>query len=225
MKNLIISSNNILIKGIISIILLGFAYVGLISGVPFGFLFLITAGIIGTIITFGIDGLKSVFGPFKGKGVLLTLIIGYISSFILALGSLKIGRALFHVEASANSAADAFKHASIGTILKQFALMTPALAGEEILVILPLLIIATLIYKEHKGNSKSAIVIATIITAIMFGALHLPAYKGNLYQSLICIGLARVPFTIASLKHDTIWSGIIIHIVYDFSIFLLVAVR
>ncbi len=50
-----------------------------------------------------------------------------------------------------------------------------------------------------------------LITAVLFGALHLPTYQWNLFQCLVIIGVTRIPFTIATLKSNSMVSGVIAH--------------
>lgn len=50
--------------------------------------------------------------------------------------------------------------------------------------------------------------------------MHFKIYHGNLYQCLVVIGLTRLPFNYAWRKADSLWAGIIAHIIYDWIIFV-----
>ncbi|WP_270332050.1 hypothetical protein [Lactococcus sp. KTH0-1S] len=54
----------------------------------------------------------------------------------------------------------------------------------------------------------------------MFGLLHLSTYDWNFAQVLLVIAFARSPFTLATLRSDSIYSGYFIHLAYDWIAFL-----
>ncbi len=93
------------------------------------------------------------------------------------------------------------------------------LIGEELIVTLPLMILIVLLVQRTKLSQSKAVVIAAVITAVLFGALHLPTYQWILFQCLVVIGVTRIPFTIATLKSNSMVSGVIAHIIYDWIIF------
>jgi hypothetical protein len=97
--------------------------------------------------------------------------------------------------------------------------LIPMLIGEEIMTIIPFLVILTFASKKLKLSRKTSIIISWVITAVMFGLLHLPTYNWNLVQSLLAIGSARMVLTFAYVKTKNIWVSSIAHILNDWSIF------
>lgn len=93
------------------------------------------------------------------------------------------------------------------------------LMGEEMIVILPLIIIMSLLIHKAKMSQQKAVIISTIITALLFGAIHLATYDWNLFQCFAMVALSHIPFTIVSLKHDFIVPGMVGHIFLDWLIF------
>ncbi|KTD85820.1 CPBP family intramembrane glutamic endopeptidase [Paenibacillus etheri] len=93
------------------------------------------------------------------------------------------------------------------------------LIGEELFTILPFLAIMQLCFMGMKMSRKASVLIALIVTAIIFGALHLPTYHFNFTQAILGIGIARVVLTLAYMKTKNIWTSIIAHILNDWAIF------
>lgn len=82
------------------------------------------------------------------------------------------------------------------------------LIGEELItaaVCLPFLIILLKIFPK-----KVAIMIAVLLSSLTFGAIHLPTYDWNIYQSLIVISAIRLPFTFMWFKSRSILGGAIL---------------
>ncbi|WP_340007864.1 type II CAAX endopeptidase family protein [Paenibacillus sp. FSL K6-0276] len=93
------------------------------------------------------------------------------------------------------------------------------LIGEELFTILPFLAIMQLCFMGLKMSRKASVLIALIVTALIFGALHLPTYHFNFTQAILGIGIARVILTLAYMKTKNIWTSIIAHILNDWAIF------
>ncbi|MGO3751794.1 MAG: CPBP family glutamic-type intramembrane protease [Peptoniphilaceae bacterium] len=104
-------------------------------------------------------------------------------------------------------------------ILKLFIIMIVQLFVEEILFVLPFLFIFN---KFKYYNRIMAIIAAWIISSIIFGALHLPTYNYNLFQSLVVISLIRFAISSAYVWRKNLALSYLIHVIYDFLILILV---
>ncbi|MCI2956308.1 CPBP family intramembrane metalloprotease [Agromyces atrinae] len=136
---------------------------------------------------------------------LLTIVISFVVGAIL--------RAIFG--ASANTAADGLAAGGpveIGAFLVGTAMQ---LFGEELFTILPFLAIMYLLHAHAGLGRKSAMVIAWLITALYFGAAHLPTYDWNVAQALIGIGVARLVLTLAYMRTKNIAVSTGAHIIND----------
>lgn len=105
--------------------------------------------------------------------------------------------------------------------LPMFALVGVQLLGEELVTILPLLVLLTLLYRSGMRRGP-AIAIAWVATALMFGALHLPTYQWHVGQALLVIGTARLVLTGVYLLTRNLWASTIAHVVSDWSMMGLV---
>ncbi|KRL74080.1 CPBP family intramembrane glutamic endopeptidase [Ligilactobacillus saerimneri] len=67
---------------------------------------------------------------------------------------------------------------------------------------------------------KTAWIIAMLVSSLAFGMMHYNAYNWNLFQMLVMICLTRIPFDLAWYKTDSLWTGIVGHIIFDLLAFL-----
>ncbi|MBY9085348.1 CPBP family intramembrane metalloprotease, partial [Paenibacillus sp. HN-1] len=104
---------------------------------------------------------------------------------------------------------------AIATFLK----MIPMLFGEELITILPFLVILALGVKKFKRSRKSAIILAWIAASIIFGAYHLQTYNWNIAQAILGIGIARVVLLYPYIKTKNIWTSFIVHLLNDWTLF------
>jgi uncharacterized protein len=94
------------------------------------------------------------------------------------------------------------------------------LFGEELFTILPFLAVVHLFYSRAGLPRGGSVVIAWLLSALLFGLLHLPAYDWNLVQSVVVIGSARLVLTLAYIKTKNIWVSYGAHLINDWSIFV-----
>ena len=88
------------------------------------------------------------------------------------------------------------------------------LFGEEVMSILPFL--ALLSFLSGRGVSRrSAVLGAWLISAVLFGAAHLPTYDWNVMQSIVLIGSTRLVLTGAYMVTKNIWVSTGAHILND----------
>lgn len=103
-----------------------------------------------------------------------------------------------------------------------FAMTLPQLLGEELVTILPFLAILTFGVQRLKTGRKTALTALTaawILSALLFGALHLPTYGWNLVQALVVIGVARLVLTLPFILTKSVWSSAIAHVTNDWLLF------
>ncbi|UHQ22901.1 CPBP family intramembrane metalloprotease [Lysobacter sp. 5GHs7-4] len=94
------------------------------------------------------------------------------------------------------------------------AMASVQLLGEELVTILPFLLLLTLL---HRAGAKPqlAIGVSWVVTALAFGALHLPTYGWHFGQALLVIGSARLILTGVYILTRNVWASTITHVVND----------
>lgn len=100
-----------------------------------------------------------------------------------------------------------------------FGKTIPQLFGEEVLTILPFLAVATFLHGRASFSRRWAIFGAWILSAALFGAVHLPTYGWNLVQCLVIIGGARLVLTLPYVMSKNIWVSTGAHIINDWTLF------
>ncbi|WP_346895051.1 CPBP family intramembrane glutamic endopeptidase [Clostridium sp. UBA7503] len=123
--------------------------------------------------------------------------------------------------ANANPVGISVQTNSIHENILLFLRTIPMLLGEELITIIPFLVILQFFTKVLKTSRKKAVVLAWIISAVIFGALHLPTYSWNLIQSVLGISVARLILTFTYVKTKNIWISFLVHISYDWCLFLI----
>lgn len=68
---------------------------------------------------------------------------------------------------------------------------------EEVIFVIPFLFIYN--KAKFKMNKKLAVLIAWVLSSVIFGALHLSTYNFNLYQCLVVIGAVRMGMSLGYL--------------------------
>jgi membrane protease YdiL (CAAX protease family) len=99
-----------------------------------------------------------------------------------------------------------------------FGRTIPQLFGEELLTILPFLAIVTLLHLRVGVSRRWSMVGAWIVSAALFGAVHLPTYGWNLAQCLLIIGAARLVLTLPYVMTKNIWVSTGAHIINDWTL-------
>lgn len=100
-----------------------------------------------------------------------------------------------------------------------FLKTVPQLLGEELVTVLPLLALMALFHGPLGLSRRNAIVLAWLLSALIFGALHLPTYGWNLVQSFLVIGSARLVLSLAYLWTKNLWVSAGAHILNDWALF------
>jgi membrane protease YdiL (CAAX protease family) len=99
------------------------------------------------------------------------------------------------------------------------------LLGEELFAVLPFLAVMYFLYSKANLSRKSSIIIAWLVTAVWFGAAHLPTYGWNVIQALVVIGAARLVLTLAYIRTKNILVSTGAHIINDWFGFTFVLVN
>lgn len=88
------------------------------------------------------------------------------------------------------------------------------LIGEELIKVIPFLIILHELYK-YNHNRKLSFMIALTLTLILFALLHYKAYAGHLLQIFLIIGLGSIFDMFAYLKTKNVTVSYILHFMVD----------
>lgn len=97
--------------------------------------------------------------------------------------------------------------------------MIVQLIGEELFKVILLILVMSLVYYFSK-NRKLSIVLAVIMTMIVFGAAHEGAY-GTLLQVLLIQGLGSIFDLYAYMKTKNVFVSYIAHLLFDFTPYFL----
>ena len=148
--------------------------------------------------------------------------IGWMISFALLniVVSSAAGFVVIRTVGAAPNAATAALDAQSGPERVAFFLKTAVqLFGEELVTILPLLLVLWLLFDRLGLSRRAAVIGAWVASAVLFGLLHLPTYQWNLVQCLVVIGSARLVLSLAYLKTKNIWVSTGAHILNDWILF------
>lgn len=155
------------------------------------------------------------------KGVDVALIAGFAALNLVI--SIFIGMlVMFFFGADANATIAGLVGQSSASLELFFLSTIPQLLGEELLTILPFLAILQFAYARMGLSRRKAVVVAWLLSSLLFGLVHLPTYNWNWVQCIVVIGSARLVLTLAYLKTKNIWVSTGAHIINDWSIFMLV---
>jgi uncharacterized protein len=159
---------------------------------------------------------KAIFGKVGGREV--KLMFGFALLNIVV--SMAIGTTLYALTEVASNAATA-QLGSLDTAgrIAFFAKTIPQLFGEEIITLLPFLALLQWLSKDLGVGRKGAIVVAWLLTSILFGLIHLPTYDWNWIQCIVVIGSARLMLTLPWILTKNIWVCTGAHIVNDWLLF------
>lgn len=91
----------------------------------------------------------------------------------------------------------------------------PQLIGEELLGILPFLAVLWFCVTRMRLSRPAGVLIGLLVSALVFGAAHLPTYDWNWGQALLGIGSARVFLTLAYVATRNLWVSAGAHVLND----------
>jgi membrane protease YdiL (CAAX protease family) len=99
-----------------------------------------------------------------------------------------------------------------------FAKVGLQMLGEELVTILPFLAILWFCHAKTGMGRNAALLTAWLVSAAVFGLLHLPTYNWNIVQCLLVIGSARLVLTWAYVWTKNIWVSTGAHIINDWTL-------
>ena len=123
------------------------------------------------------------------------------------------------VDVASNSAGGQLAAMGTAERFAFFAKMAPQLLGEEVMTVLPFLLVLTLLTQHFGVGRKRAVVGAWLVSSLLFGLVHLPTYDLNWVQCIVIIGTARIVLTMAWLLTKNLWVSTGAHILNDWLIF------
>ncbi|MES2630434.1 MAG: CPBP family intramembrane glutamic endopeptidase [Patescibacteria group bacterium] len=126
---------------------------------------------------------------------------------------------VFGFPTAGNAAGDGLVGAGAGELLAFYTGTAIQLLGEELIVIIPFLATLSILHLRFGVSRKKAILWAWLISAIWFGALHLPTYQWNIIQVMVIIAGARIALTLAFIRTKNIWVSTGAHIINDWVLF------
>lgn len=163
-------------------------------------------------------GWRSLFRTPTRRDCLLMLAITGINILV----SIAVAMAMQHLfQLNANPVNAMLAEASNTARILFYLKTAPQLFGEEVISILPFLAILWCCHQKLGLPRKSAILIAWLSTALIFGALHLPTYDWNFLQCFLVIGTARIVLLSGYIITKNIWVSTGSHIINDWLLFSL----
>lgn len=138
-------------------------------------------------------------------GLILFVISLFYYEFILV--------ELLHLNLNNNSAVSVGGKTGV-SLLSAISIIIQLLA-EEFWTIVPFLFILRLCFKTFNFSRKTSIIIAWIISSIIFGIYHIPSYDGNLVQIFLVVAVDRVFITFVYLRYKSIWASYLTHVAWD----------
>ena len=125
------------------------------------------------------------------------------------------------VETTTNEAVGGTGNLESADRLLFFARTGIQLFGEEVMSILPFLALMYWLVSVRGMGRTGAIVIATLVVALLFAAVHLPTYGWNVVQVVLGVGVARIVLLIPYLMTKNILVSTGAHILNDWNTFML----
>lgn len=164
------------------------------------------------------EGWRSIFGKVGVRE--LRLMLGFaLLNIAVSMGVGTLVQAYFGV--SANAAAAQLAVLDGAERVQYFARMAPQLLGEELVTLLPFLALMHWLTNRCGTGRKKAIVAAWLLSALVFGLLHLPTYNWNWVQCVAIIGSARLVLSLPWIMTKNIWVSTGAHIANDWLLFSL----
>jgi membrane protease YdiL (CAAX protease family) len=105
-----------------------------------------------------------------------------------------------------------------GALAGFFAKVAPQLLGEELITMIPFLAILAIATSVTGLSRNKAVLAAWLLSALIFGMLHLPTYDWNWVQCIVVIGSARLILTWAYIYTKNLWVSTGAHIINDWLI-------
>ncbi len=159
---------------------------------------------------------QALFGRVGGRE--LRLMVGFA---LLNIGvSMAVGLLVARfAPVTPNAAAGLLAGMDTGGRIAFFAKTVPQLLGEEVMTLLPFLLVLTLLTRHFGVGRQRAVLGAWLLSSLLFGLMHLPTYDWNWVQCIVIIGTARLVLTLAWMRTKNIWVSTGAHILNDWLLF------
>jgi membrane protease YdiL (CAAX protease family) len=159
---------------------------------------------------------RSIFGRVGGREV--KLMFGF--ALLNLIVSMSVGVALrAFTEVTPNAATAQLGSLDATGQLAFFGKTLPQLFGEEVITLLPFLALLHWLVIGLRVGRRRAIIVAWLVSSLVFGLIHLPTYDWNLIQCVLVIGVARMVLTLPWIMTKNIWVSTGAHIINDWSLF------
>jgi membrane protease YdiL (CAAX protease family) len=160
---------------------------------------------------------KCLFCPVRFRSVALMVLFGAAT----LTGSMAMGWILQRFfELYSNPVAEAIAEMSAMQIAAALLVTGIQLVGEELLGILPFIAVLWLCLQRLHLSRTLGMIVALVVSGLIFGAAHLPTYDWHWAQSLIGIGTARVILTLAYIVTRNLWVSAGAHVINDWTGFI-----
>ena len=162
---------------------------------------------------------RALFGKVGGREI--RLIIGF--ALLNVVVSFCVGAMVGHfTTVTPNASAAGLAELDAVGLAAFFAKTLPQLLGEEIITLLPFLAILHLCTHRLRMGRKAGVIAAWLVSALIFGLLHLPTYDWNVIQCVVIIGSARLVLTLPWIMTKNLWVSTGAHILNDWLLFSMV---
>ncbi len=162
------------------------------------------------------SGWTAIFRRLRATDVLLMILFAAIN-MVLTLAVAYVISGMTHT--TSNAVIAALAEQTLAQQLTFVARTAPQLFGEEVLTILPFLALLYWFVAKRGMSRTSAVLLCWFLTAVLFGAAHLPTYGWNVLQAVVGIGIARLVLTIPYIITKNIWVSTGAHILNDWTSF------
>ncbi|MGX7148153.1 CPBP family intramembrane glutamic endopeptidase [Enterococcus ureasiticus] len=184
-------------------------------GITYGFLVVTLLIAFGTYWMIAGNRWDALFKKITWKEFGLSALLGIVGMFITALYTKIVLTDLFHIKTVADVTTKVNHTASKSVPILKASETVIQLIVEEMWAIVPFLFILMICHKSLLMNRKNSILIAWIISSIIFGLYHIPSYDGNIAQAILDIGLSRLILTFSYIRYKNIWASYTTHLFWD----------
>jgi len=194
-------------------ILLSLGVFGRIHGWPVNWLWMAVTSAIALSWQFGLPVFRQFFGKLARRSW-LTIPGVMVMSLVLTFSAAVIGKSFQLLHLNANPTGAVLQNHSLWSNLGDLLQIAGQILGEEIFtaaIALPIFYLVVRRFSERTGWW-----ISCLVSAVVFGGIHLTTYNWDLYQCFVVIGLTRLPFNEAWRRTNSLWGGVIAHVLYDY---------
>jgi len=158
------------------------------------------------------------FGAVDGREIKLMVLFALLNIVVsMAVG----GVVQATLGASANPAIATASGLSSGGLLIFLTKTAVQLIGEEVLTVIPMLALLHVLVARAGLSRSAGVRWAWLVSAVLFGLLHLPTYHWDIAQCIIIIGTARLVLSLAYIKTKNLWVSAGAHILNDWLLILI----